>query len=186
MEIVIQYPSIGNNRGNFFSIHFIIFILAACVTTILVILYKTQMERLHLQTCSAAPLQMSGPERRFIVVSICYMSVMLLRGVYSTYIGFSPQWEAQNREYAACITLKSLFSLLSPSSTITPPNSSLVADLLDTELQDQISECTHACIIPFRTILIRLTWIIVFSITTNPSLKVWRSILLKTFRNKKI
>ena len=170
----IQHPTMNRNRGDFFTIHSLTLIYGACVSTVLLILYRTRIRTLQQQVRAANCIQMSEIEKRFIAVCILYMLILFLRSVYSTWLGLGSDWERSYREYSACVTLKSPFN--------TNNSTKLVLDLLPSDLSSQLPLCTHTCIIPFRTTFLRLTWIIILSVTTVQSaLTFWYSMLIRVF-----
>ena len=174
----IQHPTMNTNRGDFVTIHSLTLIYGACISTVLLIFYRTRIRTLQQQAKTTVRIPMSEIEKRFIAVSILYMSILFLRSVYSTWLGFGSDWEASYREYSACVTLESQFNATDYNNN----SSSKVLDLLPLHLRDEVPVCTYTCIIPFRTTLLRLTWIIILSITTvRSALAFWYSMIARAF-----
>ena len=173
----IQHPRINSNRGEFMTIHSLTVIYAACISTVLLILYRTRIKVLQLQTSTNKYIRMSEIEKRFVAVSILYVAILFLRSAYNTWLGLGSNWEESYREYSACITLESAFNMTDYNSN---NSTGIVLDLLPLHLRNEVPVCTYTCVIPFRTILLRLTWIIILSLTTVQSaLAFWKSMLLK-------
>ena len=167
LDFAIQHPVSNEAPPNFIlSIpYYILFRLM--ISIFLVIFIKIRFQIIKSQKYSSKRIKISTLEKRFIAIGVLYVLLIFLRSLYSSWISFSVKWELQNEGYAACVTLGSSFTTTSRNTTMGTLNStSIVADLLPPALKNTIPECIYPCILPLRTILLRISWIIIFSITS--------------------
>ena len=167
LDFAIQHPVSNEAPPNFIlSIpYYILFRLM--ISIFLVIFIKIRFQIIKSQKYSSKRIKISTLEKRFIAIGVLYVVVIFLHSLYSSWISFSVKWELQNEGYAACVTLGSSFTTTNRNTTMGTFNStSIVADLLPPSLKNIIPECIYPCILPFRTILLRISWITIFSITS--------------------
>ena len=167
LDFSIQHPvSNGAPPNLLLSIpYYILFRLV--ISTFLLIFIKIRFQIIKSQKFSTKRIKISSLEKRFIVIGVIYVVLIVLRSMYSSGISFSLKWELQNEGYAACVTLGSAFTTTRHNTTMSIfNNTSIVADLLPLPLKNIIPECSYPCILPLRTILLRMNWIIIFSITS--------------------
>ena len=167
LGFAIQHPTSNGAPPNFIlSIPFYI-LFRMIISTFLIIFIKIRFQIIKSQKYSSKRIKISSLEKRFIAIGELYVALILLRSMYSSWIGFSLKWELQNEGFAACVTLGSSFTTTHRNTTMSIfNNTSIVADLLPLPLKNIVPECTYPCILPLRTILLRLIWIIIFSITS--------------------
>ena len=167
LNFAIQHPvSNGSPPNLLLSIPcYILFRLV--ISTILLIFINIRFQIIKSQKFSTKRIKISSLEKRFIVIGVIYVVLIVLRSMYSSGISFSLKWELQNEGYAACVTLGSAFTTTRHNTTMSIfNNTSIVADLLPLPLKNIIPECSYPCILPISTILLRISWIIIFSITS--------------------
>ena len=167
LSFVTQHPNSNGALPNIiFAIPFY-FLFRLTISTFLIIFIKIRFQIIKSQKYLSKRIKISSLEKRFIAIGVLYVALILLRSMYSSWIGFSLKWELQNEGFAACVTLGSSFTTTHRNTTMSIfNNTSIVADLLPSPLKNIVPECTYPCILPLRTILSRLIWIIIFSLTS--------------------
>ena len=167
LQSAIQHPSNDRTPGRFILAIPIFIIYRLIITTFFIILYRVRFQILKTQKFASALIKISWLEKRFIGIGVLYVFLITIRTFYSSWINYSSRWNIQNRGYDACITLESSFAIEFPNTTLDVYyNASIVADLLPMNVRSRLTECRYPCIIPFRTILLRIGWVIIFSITS--------------------
>ena len=167
IDFAIQHPvSVGAPPHFLLSIpYYILFRLV--ISNFLLIFIKIRFQIIKSQKFSPKRIKISSLEKRSISIGVIYVVLIVLRSMYTSGISFSLKWELQNEGYAACVTLGSAFTTTRHNTTMSIfNNTSIVADLLPLPLKNIIPECSYPCILPISTILLRISWIIIFSITS--------------------
>ena len=167
LQNVIQHPTNDRSPGHFIIALPTYVLYRLIITTFFIIIYRIRSQILKAQKFACNTIKISLLEKRFIGIGMLYVCLITLRTFYASWVNYSLRWNTQNRAYDACITLESTFTPAYQNMTISMHyNESVVADLLPMSVRSQLTDCSYPCIIPFRTIVIRISWIITFSITS--------------------
>ena len=164
LQNAIQHPTNDRSPGRFIIALPIFILFRLIITTFFIILYRIRSQILKTQKFASKTIKIGWLEKRFIGIGVLYVCLITIRTFYASWVNFSLRWDLQNRGYDACITLESSFT---PAyQNMTYYNLTIVADLLPMSVRNRLTECSYPCIIPIRTIVLRISWIFIFSITS--------------------